>query len=277
MKNPQNLKLKNTLDNLYHQFNFKEYIRRDPIEFLHRYKKPEDIEVVGLIASSLAYGRIDIFKPVINNILTIMDNKPYKYIMKFNPTRELYKFKKLKYRMTRGIDIACLIYGIRTILREYGSLRQMFYSFYEKSHSDIKNALIQMTRLFCSIDTTPVYGKRVRPRSYLFLFPSPVKGSPCKRLNLFLRWMVRKGDGVDFGIWNKIPASKLIIPLDIHLSRAANYLSLSNKKNPSWEMAREVTNSLKLIDPDDPVRFDFSLCHLTRLKQFGEFPKTKGL
>lgn len=97
----------------------------------------------------------------------------------------------------------------------------------------------------------------------MFLFPFPSKGSPCKRLNLFLRWMVRNGDGVDLGIWDDIPKNKLVIPLDTHISRAANYLSLTNRKNPSWNMAREITEALRKIDPDDPVRFDFSLCHLT--------------
>mgnify|MGYP001162469292 FL=1 len=271
MKNTHKIKLINILEKIYCQVDFKKYIKRDPVEFLHKYKNPRDIEVAGLIASSLAYGRIDLFKPVIESILTAMGGNPYQYVMKFSPKRELHKFEKLNYRMTRGIDIACMIYGIHTICREYGSLKQMFYSYYQKSQGNLKITLSQMTDFFCSIDTTPLYGKKIYPRSYLFLFPSPAKGSPCKRLNLFLRWMVRNGDGVDFGIWSKIPPSKLIIPLDIHISRAANYLSLSKRKNPSWKMAREITETLKLIDPADPVRFDFSLCHLT---MSGKLPKT---
>lgn len=257
------IKLRNFLNRLYSQFDFKEYVRRDPIELLHRYKYPEDIEVVGLIASSLAYGRIDLFKPVIENILALMGDRPSQYVIKFSPEKELHNFKKLNYRMTRGVDIACMIYGICKIIKEYGTLKQMFYSFYKKSNYDIKGALNQMTKFLCTIDTTPIYGKKIYPRSYLFLFPFPFKGSPCKRLNLFLRWMVRSGDGVDMGIWDDIPKNKLIIPLDTHISRAANYLSLSNRKNPSWDMAREITEALREIDPDDPVRFDFSLCHLT--------------
>ena len=268
MKNIHKTKLKNTLIRLHHQFNFKEYIKRDPIEFLHKYKNPRDIEVAGLIASSIAYGRIDLFKPIIKNILTIMGDKPSQYVVKFSPQQELHKFKKLNYRMTRGIDIACMIYGMHKIFREYGSLKQMFYFFYNKSQGDLKIALSQMSDFFCSIDTTLVYGKRIYPRSYLFLFPSPFKGSPCKRLNLFLRWMVRNGDGVDFGIWDKIPPNKLIIPLDIHISRAANYLSLSKRKNLSWKMAEEITETLKLIDHKDPIRFDFSLCHLSMSGKF---------
>ena len=273
MKKTHKIKLTNTLEKLYYQVDFKKYITRDPVEFLHKYKNPRDIEVVGLIASSLAYGRINLFKPVIESILATMGGNPYQYVIKFSPKRERHKFKKLNYRMTRGIDIACMIYGMHIICREYGSLKQMFYSFYQKSQGDLKITLSQMSHFFCSIDPTPVYGKKVFPRSYLFLFPSPAKGSPCKRLNLFLRWMVRNGDEVDFGIWNEIPPSKLIIPLDIHISRAANYLSLSKRKNPSWKMAREITDTLKLIDPADPVRFDFSLCHLT---MSGKLPKTSN-
>lgn len=263
MENTHKVKLQNVLNKLYYQFDFKEYVRRDPIEFLHKYKSPNDIEVVGLIASSLSYGRVDLFKPVIKNILAIMGKRPSQYVIRFSPERELHNFKKLNYRMTRGVDIACLIYGMSKILREYGTLKNMFYSFYKKSHNDIKKALNHMTKFFCTIDTKPVYGKKIYPRSYLFLFPFPLKGSPCKRLNLFLRWMVRKGDGVDMGVWDDIPRNKLIIPLDTHISKAANYLSLSKRKNPSWNMAREITEALREIDPDDPVRFDFSLCHLT--------------
>lgn len=263
MKNNDRIKLEKTLNDLYYKFDFKEYIRRDPIGFLHQYTNAGDIEVVGLIASSLSYGRIDLFKPVIKKILKIMGDHPYKYVMQFSPEHELPKFSKLYYRMTRGIDIACFIYCMKKVLIKYGSLKKMFYSFFKESDTEVKNALIQMSRLFCSFDTAPIYGKRTYPGSYLFLFPSPSKGSPCKRLNLFLRWMVRGGDGVDFRIWNEIPTSKLVIPLDVHISRAANILSLSNKKNPSWIMAKEITETLKLIDPDDPVRFDFSLCHLT--------------
>lgn len=263
MKNSHKATLQNTLNKLYYQIDFKEFIKRDPVEFLHQYKNPRDIEITGLIASSIAYGRVDLFKPVIKNILEIMKGKPHQYVMDFSPEREAHKFEKLNYRMTRGIDIACMIYGMHIACKKHGSLKQMFYSFYEKAQGNLKIALSCMTDFFSSIDTTPIYGKKIYPRSYLYLFPSPMKGSPCKRLNLFLRWMVRNGDGVDFGIWDGIPKSKLIIPLDIHISRAAKYLSLSKRKTPSWEMAREITETLKLIDPVDPVRFDFSLCHLT--------------
>jgi uncharacterized protein (TIGR02757 family) len=111
-----------------------------------------------------------------------------------------------------------------------------------------------------SVNTSKVYGKDVRPRGMAQFFPSPVKGSACKRMNLFLRWMVRKKD-IDFGLWKSIPGNKLVIPLDIHIARISQCLGFTRRASADWKAAREITEALKKLDPDDPLKYDFALCH----------------
>jgi len=131
---------------------------------------------------------------------------------------------------------------------------------FDTEHEDIGHALTGFVKHFLSIDTSPVYGRNIRPSGLKQLFPSPENGSACKRMNLFLRWMVRTKD-IDLGVWNKIHPSKLIIPLDTHIARISRCLGLTKRKAPDWKTAKEITESLKKLDPDDPLKYDFALCH----------------
>lgn len=255
-------RLGEVLDRFYRDYGLKSRIKADPIEFPHRYDDPKDTEIAGFIASSLAYGRIDLFKPVIGKILNLADRSPYEFVINFDPRKERGLFKGIKYRMNKEGDIACLVYFIGEALRDYGSLGSLFSSFYNEDDEDIRKALIGFVDYFLSLDPTPVYGKKGYPFGLLQFFPSPVKGSPCKRLNMYLRWMVRRDDGVDFGLWKNISPSKLIIPIDTHIGRMCRNLGLTTRKNTSWQMAKEITENLKQFDPDDPVKYDFALCHL---------------
>ncbi|MBI3353283.1 MAG: TIGR02757 family protein [Nitrospirae bacterium] len=256
------LLLKESLDKFYKSYNLTERINSDPIEFPHRYKRPEDIEVVGLIASALAYGKVTLFKPVLERIFKIMGESPYDFILHFKPEKDSSLFKGIKYRMNKEDDIVCLLYLISRTVKEFGSLKQLFLNFYNPTHDDIGAALSGFVDYFLKIDTSAVYGKDIRPFGLLQFFPSPVKGSTCKRFNMFLRWMVRSGDGVDLGIWNEIPPSKLIIPLDTHTARICRHIGLTKRKSADWKMAKEITENLKIFDPDDPVKYDFAICHL---------------
>lgn len=256
------LLLKESLDRFYKEYNLLERINSDPIEFPHRYKRPEDIEIVGLIASSLAYGKVTLFKPVLERIFGVMGKSPYDFILHFEPKKDSSLFKGIKYRMNKEEDIVCLIYLISRAVKELGSLKQLFLNFYSPAHDDIGPALSGFVDYFLKTDTAAVYGKKVYPFGLLQFFPSPAKGSTCKRLNMFLRWMIRSGDGVDLGIWNEIPSLKLIIPLDTHIARIGRNIGLTNRKNADWKMAKEITGNLKSFDPDDPVKYDFALCHL---------------
>ena len=259
----QNLQfIKESLDKFYKSYNLTERINSDPIEFPHRYKRPEDIEVVGFISSALAYGNVTLFKPVLERIFGVMGKSPYDFTLHFEPKKDSSLFKGIKYRMNKEEDIVCLIYLISRAVKELGSLKQLFLNFYSPTYDDIGPALSGFVDYFLKTDTAVVYGKKVYPFGLLQFLPSPAKGSTCKRLNMFLRWMVRSGDGVDFGIWNEIPPSKLIIPLDTHTARICRHISLTKRKNADWKMAKEITENLKSLDPDDPVKYDFAICHL---------------
>lgn len=252
-------RLKETLDKFYKEYDLRSRIASDPIEFPHQYKDPLDIEIAGFIASSLAFGNVKQFKPVIRSILVLAKGDLSDFVRDFNISADTSLFKGIYHRIWNYKDIACLIYMIGYIVREHGSIGRLLTSLYKKDDPDIRYTLIRFVDYLYSIDTTPIYGNNSHP---IGMFPSPTKGSACKRLNLYLRWMVRSGDGVDFGLWDKIPASKLIIPLDTHIARISRNLGLTRMKTPSWKMAEDITENLKLFDPEDPVKYDFALCHM---------------
>ncbi len=259
----RNVKLQERLDalsNTYHA----EYLYSDPLKYLHRYTRPDDREVVGLLVSSLAYGRVvQIFKSV-EYCLDRMGPAPANYVRNFDPKRDSADFDSFVHRFNRGVDISCLLWFMKQILNEHGSLFGLFEAFSEDGDGDMGNMLNTFTRHVLSLDCKPFYGSAGLPgkAGVRYFFPSPKDGGPCKRLNLFLRWMVRKNDGLDLGLWNFIPPSKLIIPLDTHVARLSRYLGLTARKSPSWKMALEVTENLKQLDPDDPLKYDFALARL---------------
>jgi uncharacterized protein (TIGR02757 family) len=267
--------LKKTLDKFYNEYNFKERITHDPIEFPHRYSDPDDIEIAGLVASCLAYGKVGLFKPVIEQILKPVGRHPADFFKDFNPGRDKKHFQGISYRFNKEEDVLCLVYMISHTLKEWGSLKNIFYHYYKPEQEDIRYALEKFANYFMDINTSPVYGRNIRPNGLKQFFPSPESGSACKRLNLFLRWMVRTKD-IDLGIWNKLSPSKLIIPLDTHIARISRCLGLTKRKASDWKTAKEITESLKKLDPEDPLKYDFALCHqgISKLCRGREFKDT---
>jgi uncharacterized protein (TIGR02757 family) len=251
--------LKQTLDKFYDDFDFKERLLHDPIEFPHRYSDPRDIEVSGFIASCLAYGRVEIFKPVVERILALLGDHPSSFLMGFDvrKQRRLFSFK---YRFNETEDILCLLFIIREILRNHSSLEGAFMSHYSPDDPHTGKALAGFVKEVMSLNTSPVYGRNIHPPGMTQFFPSPVGGSACKRMNLFLRWMVREKD-IDFGIWKGIPGNKLVIPLDTHIARIARCLGFTRRASAGWKTAMEITEALKKLDPADPLKYDFVLCH----------------
>lgn len=252
--------LKKTLDKFYKEYNFKERLTHDPVEFPRRYTDPVDIEVAGFIAACFAYGKVDLFKPVIEKILKPGGKHPGYYFRNFILKRDAGYFKGISYRFNKEKDILCFIYMLSQALKEWDSLKDLFYHYYKSDHKDIKNALDGFVNYFLNVDTSPVYDKNIKPSGLNQLLPVPEKGSACKRMNLFLRWMVRNKD-IDLGIWNKIPPSKLIIPLDTHIARISRCLGLTKRTSSNWKTAKGITDALKNIDPGDPLKYDFALCH----------------
>jgi uncharacterized protein (TIGR02757 family) len=236
-------------------------MRGDPVELPHRYSGPRDVEVVALLCAALAYGRVDLFKPRLAALLEALGASPAELAMRSSPRELLRRVKGFSYRMTDERDVACLLLGAGAILRRHGTLGACFSGHYRQAGS-VREALGAFVGDLCAPDFTPITGQRGPTRRLKHLLPHPERGSACKRLNLFLRWMVRGPDGVDFGLWREVPAAELVVPLDTHVHRIGRFIGLTNRKDLSWKTAEEITRRLRVLDPADPVRYDFALSHL---------------
>ncbi len=251
------------LERLYETFDLK-YLSPDPLEFVHRYTRPRDREVVGLVSASLAYGKVSGIKKSVEKVLAIMGPRPASYTLSFSPERDAGAFSGFVHRFNTGPDIACLIYFMRQMMEKRGSIGGFFMDGYRPEERNVKGALDAFSRGALALDSAPVYGSKKLPKSagVRYFFPTPMDGSACKRLNLYLRWMVRRGDGLDFGIWKGVDPSRLVIPLDTHVARISRNIGLTRRASPGWKMAEEITDALKEFDPADPVKYDFALCRL---------------
>lgn len=250
--------IKENLDRLYNEYNFSERINHDPIQFPHKYTVPEDVEMVAFIASSFAYGKIDLFMPVIEKILNNMGKNPYDFIINFNIRKHRKLFSGISYRFSSNEDIISLLYVLHKVLQEYGSLETLFKLNFSKKDENVGKALTGFINAFLKINLQTI---RRHSQGFRHFFPPPAKGSSCKRLNLFLRWMVRDKD-IDLGIWKGVPKNKLVIPLDTHIAWISRCLGFTKRKSADWMTAVEITESLKYFDYKDPLKYDFVLCHL---------------
>lgn len=262
-------RLKDFLDQLYRTFDIQSF-SPDPLEIVRRFEDPRDREIVGIIASSLAYGRVERILFSVERVLSVMGGSPYAFVMQFNPVRDTERFEGFVHRFNRGVDIACLLFFLRQAVDLYGSLETMFADGYYEEDRDTGKAIARFVGRFLGYDCSPLYREGVLPADagVRFFLPSPADGSACKRLNLFLRWMVRHGrDGLDLGVWKAIPPSKLIMPVDTHVARLARDLGLTERKQADWKMAIEITECFREFDSDDPLRYDFALCHWGMMEQ----------
>ena len=264
--------LKARLDAQYASFNHAESAT-DPIQIVRRFKNPADREIVGFCAAALAFGRVASVLHSIERLVVLMGPSPAAFVRAFEPTRDAAPIKPLFHRWTRGEDLVALVMILRKML-ETGSIEQFFLHGYDQKAADISSALDSFSERAMSIDLRDAYGDRKCHPGAAYFFPRPSSGSGCKRLNLFLRWMVRN-DGVDLGVWSKVPAAKLIVPLDTHVIRLGRCLKLTRYASPGWKMAADITDSLRALDPDDPVKYDFSLCHIGMSDQCG-FNRAQG-
>ncbi len=232
----------------------------DPVEFPHRYSDPRDIEVSGLLSASLAYGRADLFKPKLESLFAQVGSSPAAFVAGLDVRGAKKLLGKFVYRFNVGTDLAVLMLGAGRALRERGSLEALFAELLRR-HGELHAALGGFTAALRDVPMARLRRALGPERGLDHLLPSSMGPGAAKRLNLFLRWMIRGPDGVDFGIWRSIPPSALVIPLDTHLGRIGRYLGLTRRKDLSWKTAEEITASLRQIDAMDPVRYDFALCH----------------
>lgn len=237
------------LDSIYKKYHKTEYIHPDPLEFLSNYKNPEDMEIAALIASSFAIGRVHSILQTIDIILEVLKS-PKKDLLSLNRKKLELSFTGFKYRFYTDSSLVDFLIGIRNVIRNFGSLHNCFLEGVKKADSD---PLDSLTYFVSKLTEKAGSGQRV--------LPDPEKGSACKRLSLFLRWMVRK-DAIDPGIWSDISKDILIIPLDTHMMQISQILGFTSRKSADMKTAIEITDALKVYDPQDPVRFDFSLTRL---------------
>ncbi len=233
----------------------------DPIELVHRYEAARDVEVSGLLAAALAYGRADLFKPKVEGLLKQMGSSPAEFVEALTVANAAKLLEGFVYRFNLGTDVAVLLMGMGATLRTHGSLEALVVEGLEQ-HGTLHGALAHLTGGLRAAAPLAQLRKRLGPdRGLHHLLPHPLGAGAAKRLNLYLRWMVRGPDLIDFGVWRRIPTTRLIIPLDTHVQRISKLLGLTKRNDLSWRTAEDVTASLRMLDPDDPVRYDFALCH----------------
>jgi uncharacterized protein (TIGR02757 family) len=259
--------LKPVLDQLYADFNHPDSAT-DPIHIVRRFQRDDDREVVGFIAGALAFGRVSSVLQSIERVLAVMGPAPAAYVRRFDPRRDAPAFAGIVHRWTRETDIVALLWLLRQMIDRAGSVEGFFLEGYDAGADDIAEALDSFSRRALALDLKAAYGRVPKRPGVCYFFPRPSAGSGCKRLNLFLRWMVRR-DALDLGVWKRVSPAKLIVPLDTHVIRVGRCLRLTDYTSPGWRMARDITASLRKLDPADPVKYDFSVCHLGMMNACG--------
>ena len=253
-----NQELYNFLEDKYNYYNRPEFISSDPVQVPHHFKEKEDIEISGFLAATIAWGQR---KTIIDNALRLMrmmDNRPYHFILNASDD-DLSDFFSFKHRTFNGIDIIYFIQSLRNIYRNHHGMEKVFSDGYLKN-KNIREAIIHFRKFFFELPHPDRTGKHVA---------DPGKNASAKRINMFLRWMVRSdGKGVDFGIWENIDSADLYIPLDIHTGNVAQKLGLLTRKQNDWQAVKELTDNLRLFDEHDPVKYDFALFGLGAFEKF---------
>ena len=233
------------LEALYGRYNHRCFVHPDPLEFLYRFENPTDREIIGLIASCLAYGKVAQILRSISSVLEKVGSSPTRFLLTSRSASLFSAFHEFKHRFTRGEDLARLLWRAKMVIEEYGSLQKCFVAHFRPEHDTVIPALEGFARVFS-------------PAGSPFLVPAPSKGSACKRLNLFLRWMVRQ-DEVDPGGWDQVPPSKLVVPLDTHMHRIGLLFRFTRRTQADLRTALEITDAFRKVAPHDPVRYDFVL------------------
>ena len=232
-------------EKIYSDYNKRVYVSPDPLQFLYDFGERRDREIVALLASSLAYGRVSQILKSIQKVLDALDNKPYEFLLN-NDKKELEaRLSGFVHRFTDEKEIVAFLSCVSGLLKRGSSIEDLFYSGYKGSLKDAAESFVDEFRA-CG------------EAGDMYLLPSPARGSACKRLALFLRWMVRC-DEVDPGGWDKISAASLVVPLDTHMFNICSTLGLCTRKSADAKSVMEITEAFRVISPEDPVKYDFAL------------------
>jgi uncharacterized protein (TIGR02757 family) len=259
-------KLKERLDALCETFDVTT-ISPDPLELVMRYDDPLDREVAGLIAAAFAYGRAATIVANIGVVLARMGRSPQAYLRDFDRRDASRRFAGFSHRFHKTPDLVAFLGCLARAIEEHGSLGRLFESSYDASDADIGPSLARFTER--------LLGEQRNNAGVRYLLTSPADGSACKRMNLYLRWMVRR-TSPDFGLWTFIDPAKLVMPVDTHIHRIATFLGLNDRKAADWKAARAITDRLARFDAADPVRYDFALCRLGILDLCSRTPRKEN-
>jgi len=243
--------LKKLLDQKVELYNRPSFIKNDPVSVPHRFSKKQDIEIAGMFAAVFAWGQRKTIINKSNELMQLMGNTPYDFIMNHREN-DLKKLLQFKHRTFNTTDLLYFIHFFRHYYSNHDSLESAFSEHINKKDKDVRNGLIGFHNLFFSLPEAPL-----RTRKHI---PTPSRKSSCKRINMYLRWMVRKDNkGVDFGLWKEISPSQLLCPLDLHVERVARKLNLLQGKQNALESTLQLTERLCEFDVTDPVKYDFAL------------------
>ena len=256
--------LKHHLDVFLENFPRESRVSNDPVQFVHRYDDPRDREVVGLIVSAFAYGNVKSILATSELALSYLGPRPAQFLRDWDPRTAGRRLRSFYHRFNTNRDLSVFFWMVRRLLEEHGSLENAFLRGLSPGDPDTSKAIEAFSAAMLGTGYERFYpaGELKRRIGVRFLLPSPADGSACKRMNLYLRWMVRPADGVDCGVWSGVRSDQLIIPLDTHIARISSYIGLTEMKSPGWAMALDITKSLRRLDRTDPLKYDFALCHL---------------
>jgi uncharacterized protein (TIGR02757 family) len=252
--------MKGVLDGLYSLYNRFDRIAPDPLQFLYRYSAREDQEIAGFLSAVLAYGRVAQIQKSLTDLLTRMGPSPHAFVSRLRDA-DLQHLASFKHRFNTGQDLFHLFKSLKALLLEHGSLEQVFLAGYHDQQPNIVPALASFRQRLLSHIESPY-----RRSGVLYLLADPQKGSPVKRFNLFLRWMVRDDD-VDSGLWKQVDPAKLVVPMDVHMSRLCRMIGFHDKDQVSLDTALQVTRRFSEICPEDPVKYDFAMSRLGIVEQ----------
>ncbi|TCO09644.1 TIGR02757 family protein [Natronoflexus pectinivorans] len=224
------------------------FIKEDPISIPHRFSRKEDIEISAFLTAIITWGQRKMILQKASLLMELMENNPHDFLINAGH-QEFQKFNSFVYRTFNHVDCIYFLSTLRNIYRHHGGLEELFLIGY-KTNQCIFDALVYFRQFFTSFSPMPRTGKHLA---------NVEKGSAAKRFNMFLRWMVRPDEGVDFGIWKKIDPAHLMIPLDVHVARVARNLGILQRKQNDWKAVVELTQELKKIRPHDPVFYDYAL------------------
>jgi uncharacterized protein (TIGR02757 family) len=243
--------IKEFLDAMVEKYNSVDFIMNDPICIPHQFSLKQDIEIMGFWSAILAWGQRKTIINKSNELIHLMDDAPYQFVLN-HQAHDLKRFEKFKHRTFNYTDTLYFFQFFQHFYRKNETLEQGFVPFLSQEDQNIEKALIGFHKLFFSFEDAPL-----RTQKHI---STPARKSACKRINMFLRWMVRRDNkGVDFGIWQQIKPSQLVCPCDVHVDRIARKFQLISRQQTDWQTALELTENLKKLDPTDPVKYDFAL------------------